>query len=41
VKENKVYEGTDHLKAAIRSDMTCLQVMVASAKVLAAGAMKQ
>jgi len=41
VIENKVYEGTECLKAAIRSGMTCQQVMVTSAKVLAGGAMKQ
>jgi hypothetical protein len=32
VTENLVCEDTDLLKAAIRSDMTSLQVMVASAR---------
>jgi hypothetical protein len=32
VLENNTGEGTDRLKAAIRSDMTSLQVMVTSAR---------
>jgi len=30
--ENKICEGTDHLKAAIRCNMTSLQVIFASAR---------
>jgi len=30
--ENKICEGTDHLKAALSSGMTSLQVMVSSAR---------
>jgi len=32
VIKNNVYEGTDRLKAAIRSGMTSLHIMVASAR---------
>jgi hypothetical protein len=32
VTENKVCEGTDHLKAALTSGMTSLNVTVASAR---------
>jgi hypothetical protein len=32
VIENKICEGTDCLKAALSSDMTSLQVMVATAR---------
>ena len=41
VRENRICEGTDCLKAALSSGVTSLQGMVFSAKVSAGGAMKQ
>jgi len=41
VIKNKIFEGTHCLKAALSSGMASPQVMVASAKVWAAGAKKQ
>jgi hypothetical protein len=40
VIENKICEGTDRLKAALRSGMTSLQVMVASARSVGWGSSK-
>jgi len=40
VMENKICEGTDRLKAAIRSDMTSVQVMVALARSVGWGSNK-
>jgi hypothetical protein len=40
VLENKICEGTDHLKAALSSDMACLQVMVALARSVSWGSNK-
>jgi len=41
VIENRICEGTDCLKAALRSGVTSLQVVVVSARSVSRGSMKQ
>jgi len=41
VIENRICEGANHLKAALSSGVTSLQVMVASARRVSRGSMKQ
>ena len=41
VIENRICEGTDCLKAALRSGVTSLQVVVVSARSMSRGSMKQ